>query len=131
MTLSEDDISRLTTAALQAQQRAYAPYSQFAVGAAILSASGAIILGCNVENASYGLAMCAERCAIGTMVARGESKLRAIAIASVGAVTPCGACRQVLAEFGMDYPVYLIDSQTHERCEWSMEDLLPGAFRLS
>lgn len=101
--------SRLILAALEAREKAYAPYSNFAVGAALLTDEGEVICGVNVENASYGLTMCAERVAIGAAVARGSQSFSAVAIASEGGVTPCGACRQVLAQFG-DMEVFLIDA---------------------
>jgi len=86
---------RLVRAAVAARRRAYAPYSKFAVGAAVLAADGTVFTGCNVENASYGLSVCAERVAILTAVAAGRRRLRA-------ATTPCGACRQVMDEFGVE-----------------------------
>jgi cytidine deaminase len=92
---------RLLAAAKQAAQRAYAPYSNFPVGAAVLTGEGAIVTGCNVENASYPLTNCAERVAIGTAVAGGAREIQAVAVYApkVETVTPCGACRQVINEF--------------------------------
>ena len=127
--MSDDELEQLIKAALDVQKRAYAPYSEFQVGAAILSESGGIYLGCNVENASYGLANCAERVAIGTMIASGDKEIAAVVVASKEGVSPCGACRQVLAEFGGDFPVHCVDSETGEFGRtWSMEELLPGRF---
>ncbi len=118
--------------AMEAQRKAYAPYSEFLVGAAIRTSDGAIATGCNVENASYGLTMCAERAAIFAMVNHGGREIESVVIVSRGGVTPCGACRQVLAEFGLNYPVVLVDSETGAvQARWLMRDLLPGAFRLS
>lgn len=124
--------AELIHAALQAQRNAYAPYSKFLVGAAILSPNGMVFRGCNVENASYGLTMCAERVAVGHMLVQGETHLQAIAIASHGGVTPCGACRQVLAEFSLDTLVILVDSQTQNvHSRWTLSELLPGTFRFN
>ncbi len=97
----------LLSAARDVRERAYAPYSNFAVGAALDTGEGHVFLGCNVENASYGLTICAERCAVGAAVAAGYRDFEAIAIAGPdGAVTsPCGACRQVLVEFNPEMTV--------------------------
>jgi len=96
------DDARLLAAAAAARERAYAPYSRFAVGAALLCDDGTVVTGCNVENASYGLTMCAERSAVFAAVASGHTRFTAIAVSGPEGVTtpPCGACRQVLAEFG-------------------------------
>lgn len=92
----------LVRAARQARRRAYAPYSGFKVGAAVLTRSGAIVTACNVENASYGLSVCAERAAIQRAVAEGHRQMEAIAVvAGSSGATPCGACRQVMQEFGI------------------------------
>lgn len=95
--------ARLVRAATRALRRAYAPYSQFPVGAAVLANDGSIYAGCNVENASYGLTLCAERVAIHTAVANGRRRLTAIAVVGPAGITltPCGACRQVMEEFGL------------------------------
>ncbi|MBO2945586.1 cytidine deaminase [Paenibacillus sp. F411] len=115
--------------ALEARKQAYVPYSQFRVGAAVL-AGGKVYQGCNVENAAYGLTNCAERTAIFKMVSEGHQKIEAIAVVAdtEGPVSPCGACRQVLAEFcDPDTVIYL--SNLHGNTEeWTMERLLPGAF---
>ncbi|MEO8270009.1 MAG: cytidine deaminase [Aureliella sp.] len=124
--------SQLVQAAIDVQRHAYAPYSNFLVGAAIRTSSGEVFSGCNVENASYGLAICAERAALCAMVAGGQREIELVAIASPRGVTPCGACRQSLSEFGLNYSVILVDSQTQAiRQRWSMQELLPGAFRLA
>ncbi len=92
----------LVRAARRARRRAYAPYSGFKVGAAVLTRSGAIVTGCNVENASYGLSVCAERAAVQRAVAEGHRGMKAIAVvAGSSGATPCGACRQVMREFGI------------------------------
>lgn len=109
-------------------ERAYAPYSGYRVGAALVAVDGTVVTGCNVENASYGLTVCAERAAIARAVAEGKRDFRAIAIATdgSGAITPCGACRQVLAEFAPDLRV--VSEGTRTRKEWSLRDLLPDPF---
>ncbi|MEZ6135766.1 MAG: cytidine deaminase [Pirellulaceae bacterium] len=123
-------IEELRQAALAVRRQAYAPYSNFLVGAAILAGSGKLFVGCNVENASYGLTICAERNAIAAMIAAGERKIQAIAVACHGAGSPCGACRQVMAEFGEDYGVFLIDADSGEiAAELTLEELLPHRFR--
>ena len=122
---------QLLTAAIDARQQAYAPYSKFLVGAALLTEDGQIISGCNVENASYGLTICAERNAVFTAVAQGHRKFQAIALATVGGATPCGACRQVLAEFCDDLPILIVDVEQPDRVtETSLAVLLPGRFKL-
>lgn len=131
MSLDESELNRLIAAALSVQQKAYAPYSNFFVGAAILATDGQIYEGCNVENASFGLTICAERSAISAAIAHGNRNWKAIAVASRGAVTPCGACRQVLHEFGPGLEVILVDGETKAiRARWTTETLLPGAFVL-
>lgn len=124
-------IEQLRKAAGEVRQRAYAPYSNFLVGAALLTDSGLIFQGCNVENASYGLAICAERSAISSAVAAGCQRFRAVAIVSRGGVTPCGACRQVLTEFGLDIEILLFDADSNElKSRFLSGELLPGAFKL-
>ena len=130
MTMNSDQIDALVAAALEVQKNAYAPYSRFMVGAAIMAADGAIYSGCNVENASYGLGVCAERSAVSVMISQGQHKIIGVAVTSQGGVSPCGACRQTLAEFGMNFDVILVDSETSQITRtWRMGDLLPGAFR--
>lgn len=102
-------IERLIETAVQAQKRAYCPYSRYHVGAAVLTASGRVFPGCNVENASYGLSMCAERAAIYHAVAGGHDAITAVAVVGAAA-KPCGACRQVMFEFSdKDTQLYLVD----------------------
>ena len=117
--------------AIDASENAYAPYSKFKVGACVLAESGAIYTGCNFENASYGLSICAERNAIGTAIANGEKKIKAIAIYSPNMqnCTPCGACRQVIDEFKTDETVVVTLSDDKLVCK-SIEELLPGSFTL-
>jgi cytidine deaminase len=126
------DWDELTRAALEVQQRAHAPYSRYFVGAALVVASGRIFAGCNVENASYGLSICAERSAIVQMVAAGERDPTALVVVTRGPVlgTPCGACRQTLAEFARELPIRLVvaDGAVPGR-DTSLAALLPDAFR--
>ena len=122
---------QLLAAAKDAREQAYAPYSKFLVGAALLTDDGQIISGCNVENASYGLTICAERNAVFAAVTQGHRQFQAIALATVGGATPCGACRQVLAEFCDDLPILIVDVDQPDRVtETSLAVLLPGRFKL-
>jgi cytidine deaminase len=105
-----------------ARKHAVAKYSGYAVGAALESADGRVFTGCNIENATYGLTICAERVAIFKALSEGVREFRAIAVAAAGPVTPCGACRQLIWEFCGDIPV------TTTRREYRMSELLPDAF---
>jgi len=118
----------LIDAASKARERAYAPYSKFAVGAALLTKSGRIITGCNVENLSFGLTICAERAAVFAAIALGEKEFEAVAVVadSRTPVTPCGACRQVLAEFAEDLPICSANLQD-ARFVSTLRELLPRA----
>jgi cytidine deaminase len=120
---------RLDQAARKAARASYSPYSKFRVGAAVLGSSGKIYSGCNVENASYGLCNCAERTAIFTAVAAGERQLRAVAVYTPTATPtmPCGACRQVIHEFGPQSLVIAV-CDSDARQETSLSSLLPRAF---
>lgn len=116
--------------AIEARTRAYVPYSRFAVGAALLSQSGTVYLGCNIENAAYPLCNCAERTALFKAVSEGERNFQALAVVadSPKPVPPCGACRQVLAEFcSPKMPVILANMQGDVR-KTTVAELLPGAF---
>jgi cytidine deaminase len=121
----------LIRAAIEVRERAYARYSNFPVGAALLTADGQIYAGCNVENSSYGLTICAERAAVFSAVAAGHRIFQLLALATSGGATPCGACRQVLAEFIPTLPILLIDvNQPESVIEANLRDLLPSAFAL-
>ncbi|MBN2526151.1 MAG: cytidine deaminase [Deltaproteobacteria bacterium] len=122
------DWDALKAAALAVRLRAWAPYSKFKVGAAI-AAAGHIFVGCNVENVSYPVGICAERSAISAMVAAGVTQPDAIVVAAGPLVTPCGMCRQALVEFSPNLPVLLVSADTAEQQETSLEALLPGAFQ--
>ena len=119
----------LIRAALYAQQRAFCPYSNFPVGAALRTASGRIYQGANVENASFGLTICAERVAASAAVVAGEREFTQIAVVSRTGVSPCGACRQFLAEFNPQLPIVMIDSlKPGDVYETTLTVLLPGRF---
>ncbi len=117
----------LVRAALEARSRAYCPYSNYQVGAALLTAEGEVVTGCNVENASYGLTVCAERVAAAAAVARGRRRFKALAVATRDGASMCGACRQFLREFGPDLEVHLADEEGRFRT-MALADLLPESF---
>jgi cytidine deaminase len=117
----------LVTLAAEARREAYAPYSKYAVGAALLGKSGKVYTGCNVENAVYSETICAERTAVVKAISEGEREFKAIAVVTVNGGTPCGACRQVLAEFGLDTRVLIATPKRLIRVE-TVSSLLPGAF---
>jgi cytidine deaminase len=117
----------LVAKAIAARQLAYAPYSNYFVGAAVLAKDGTVILGCNVENASYPAAICAERVALTAAIAQGKREFEAIAVATRDGGSPCGICRQVMAELGLDMKVYTSDEQGNFRTT-TVRDLLPDSF---
>ncbi|WP_054691876.1 cytidine deaminase [Syntrophomonas palmitatica] len=121
----------LIAKARQAQQNAYAPYSGFKVGAALLSGDGKVFTGCNVENASYGLSVCAERTAIFKAVSEGIKEFAAMAIAGSGEgfIYPCGACLQVLAEFAPEIKLIITDEKNRSK-EYNLQEMLPRLFVL-
>lgn len=123
-----DDSERLITAAIEARKWAYVPYSDYAVGAALLTASGRIYEGINVENAAYPLTICAERVAVFKAISEGERDFTAIAVVTRNGGSPCGACRQVLAEFGLDTLVIIADETGSVVNQSTVRELLPGSF---
>lgn len=127
--MSQPDYHALIAAALTGRERAYAPYSHFAVGAAVLSATGHIFIGCNIENAAYPLTLCAERVALFNAYAAGERDILAIAVvtATADVATPCGACRQVMLELAPKSTVLLLNVQGLQRFT-TPQKLLPYGF---
>jgi cytidine deaminase len=128
MKLSDQIRNDLIAAALDARSRAYAPYSNYAVGAALLAESGTVYTGSNIENAVYSETICAERSAVFAAVSQGDRKFSAIAVATVNGGTPCGACRQVLSEFGLDTLVIMINDKAEIVLESTVAELLPFSF---
>ena len=125
--LSEDE-RKLITAAMDVRKRAYAPYSKYHVGAAIINQKGQIFTGVNVENASFGLTVCAERNCVHSAVQAGSLRWQAIAVATENGGSPCGACRQVLREFNPDLTVFICDSSGEFLKQTTIEALLPHSF---
>ena len=129
MMMVDDEMrKKLVQAALEARQWAYAPYSNYPVGAALLTASGKIYDGVNVENAAYPTGICAERVAAFKAVSEGERQFSAVAVVTANGGMPCGACRQVLSEFGKDTLVLIANDKGELVLETSVEKLLPSAF---
>lgn len=125
--ITAEQRQQLIQTATTIKQQAYAPYSNYLVGAAILADDGQIYSGVNVENASYGLTVCAERTAVFKMVTAGSRRLLAVAVSTANGGSPCGACRQVLVEFGDDVPVYLCDGSGRVT-DTTLHTLLPHHF---
>jgi len=124
------DDKELIAMAAEARKAAYAPYSHYLVGAALMTASGKVYTGCNVENASYGMTICAERTAVVKAVSAGEREFTAIAVVTEDGGTPCGACRQVLSEFGPKMKVLVADADGNYKA-YRLNDLLLDAFVLA
>ncbi len=123
------DFEALVSAARDARKNAYAPYSHYAVGAAVQTASGKVYTGCNIENAAYPSGLCAERVAIFKAVADGEREMRAIAVVTSNLGSPCGACRQVLSEFAADdVVIVLAPARGNRRKKYTMKQILPDRF---
>ena len=123
-----EDRQTLVDLGNEVRQLAYVPYSNYRVGAALRGKSGKIYTGVNIENAAYPVTVCAERVAIFKAVSEGEREFDAISVVTENGGSPCGSCRQVLAEFGLDTIVYIADGAGNLIQETSVRDLLPGAF---
>lgn len=126
--LTEEERHFLIDLAIEARRRAYAPYSRYPVGAALRTKSGKVFTGVNVENAAYPTTMCAERTAVFKAVSEGEREFDVIAVVTSNGGSPCGSCRQVLAEFGLDTIVLIANTEGELLEETAVFDLLPGAF---
>lgn len=126
--LTNEKRQELVKKSVEARHQAYVPYSKYAVGAALLTDSGRIYPGVNVENAVYPLTICAERVAVFKAVSEGETRFSAIAVVTKNGGTPCGACRQVLAEFGLETIVLIANLEGELVLETTVGDLLPHAF---
>jgi cytidine deaminase len=126
--LTADERRALIDLANEARRRAYAPYSNYPVGAALRTKSGRILTGCNIENAAYPTSMCAERVAIYKAVSEGEKEFDVIAVVTPNGGAPCGGCRQVMAEFSLDMVVLIADGEGRLVQETTVAGLLPGAF---
>ena len=128
MTLTKQEKQSLVDLANTARQRAYAPYSNYPVGSSLRTKTGRIFTGVNVENAAYPQTMCAERIAIFKAVSEGEKEFEVITVVTDNGGSPCGGCRQVMAEFGLDAIVIMADGQGHIVKEITVKELLPEAF---
>ncbi len=128
MKLSKEERQSLIDLANEARKRAYAPYSKYRVGAALRTKSGRIFTGVNVENAAYPTSMCAERVAVFTAVSQGEREFEALAVVTDNGGSPCGSCRQALAEFGLETVVLIANGAGNLLKEMTVAELLPEAF---
>ena len=128
MKLTTEERQSLIDLANGARKHAYVPYSKYPVGAAVRTKSGRLYTGVNVENAAYPQTMCAERVAIFKAVSEGESEFEVIAVVTNNGGSPCGGCRQVMAEFGLDTVVLIADGEGHLQKEMTVAELLPEAF---
>jgi cytidine deaminase len=128
MTLTQNEIQSLIDMANDARQRAYVPYSKYHVGAAVRTKTGRIFTGVNIENAAYPHTMCAERVAIFKAVSEGEKEFEVIAVATDNGGSPCGGCRQVMAEFGLATIVLIANGAGKLMKEMTVKELLPEAF---
>jgi len=128
MTITKEEKQSLIDLGNEARQRAYAPYSNYRVGAALRTKTGRIYTGVNIENAAYPHTMCAERVAIFKAVSEGEKEFEAISVVTDNGGSPCGGCRQVLAEFGLDTVVLMADGNGKLVKEMTVRELLPEAF---
>ena len=128
MTITKEEKQSLIDLANEARRRAYVPYSNYAVGAALLTKTGRLFTGVNVENAAYPTTICAERVAVFKAVSEGEREFEVIAVVTDNGGSPCGSCRQVLAEFGLDTIVLIADGQGRLIKQTTIKELLPEAF---
>lgn len=126
--LNQSMKERLIQGALEARKKAYVPYSNYPVGAALLTASGKTYRGANIENAAFPVTICAERVAIFKAVSEGDMDLQAIAVATKNGGTPCGSCRQVMAEFNPELILYIVDENGKITQETTLKEILPGYF---
>ena len=126
--LTDEAKQRIVQAAAQALDKAYAPYSHYPVGAALITQEGKIYTGVNVENAAYPSSMCAERVAVFKAVSEGEYDFNGIAVVTPNGGSPCGSCRQVLSEFNLDMEVIIADDHGNIHTETTVRGLLPGSF---
>ncbi len=126
--LNNEMRARLIQMAIEAREGAYAPYSEYKVGAALVTSTGRYFTGCNIENAAYPMSLCAERVAVFKAASEGEHEFTALAVVTSNGATPCGACRQVLAEFGLDTLVLVANTEGMITQEAMLSELLPGAF---
>ncbi len=123
-----DEKTNLIQIALKARKKAYVPYSHYPVGAALLTKSGKVFTGTNIENAAFSVTICAERTAIFKAVSEGERDLQAIAVVTKNGGTPCGSCRQVMAEFNPDMEIYIANENGELIQETKLKEILPGYF---
>ena len=126
--LTDEQKKRMIISALESREKAYAPYSGYAVGAALLTKNGEIFTGVNIENSAYPTGTCAERVAVFKAVSEGEREFEAIVVASSNGGTPCGSCRQVLSEFGLDTGIIIVDGEGNSVQETTVGEILPSAF---
>lgn len=126
--MDTNTVERLIHAAKDAREKAYTPYSHFQVGAALLTKSGKVYTGCNIENAAYTPTVCAERVAVFKAVSEGETEFAAIAVVTENGISPCGVCRQVLAEFMLDGQVIMATVDGSQVDVMAVHELLPRAF---
>jgi cytidine deaminase len=126
--IDESMKKQLIQKALEARKKAYVPYSKYPVGAALLCKSGKIYTGTNIENAAFPVTVCAERVAIFKAVSEGDTELQAMAVVTKNGGTPCGSCRQVMAEFNPDLIVYIADEKSDIKQETTLKEILPGYF---
>jgi cytidine deaminase len=126
--MTDDEKQTLISRAMGVRQWAYAPYSHYNVGSALLASSGKFYDGCNVENAAYGSSICAERTALVKAISEGERHFEAVAVVTDNGGSPCGSCRQMLAEFGLALEVILVNGQGQVVKETTLHAILPDAF---